>query len=128
MGWREQAECQHHPHDWWLNEALVAYSRPICARCPVAGECLAEVTAWDAQRGFEYRSAGIYAGMTTLERTGRTTSGKVKIKAATRREQGAKCVICGTHMPDRGHGTPPRYCGKMCAWKARVQRQRRSVA
>jgi hypothetical protein len=111
MGWREQAECQHHPHDWWLNEALVAYSRPICARCPVAGECLAEVTAWDAQRGFE-----------------RTTSGKVKIKAATRREQGAKCVICGTHMPDRGHGTPPRYCGKMCAWKARVQRQRRSVA
>ena len=83
--WREQAECRDDPTpDRWFVPPGDRYgidaAKAVCARCPVAAECLAEAMA-------DPSIVGVWGGTTETERA--------KVRASTPRQP-----------KDIRHGTP----------------------
>lgn len=95
--------CNGHPHpEWWLDETHRErhQARAYCKVCPVRDECRAHEADGQPVCGL--------AGGLTMEQRGR--AGQVPMKAAERRDRGSTCVVCGSHLTDRGQGHVPLYC------------------
>jgi hypothetical protein len=69
IDWRDLAACRGHPSRWWWFSAdptAVELARRVCSACPVAGPCLAEALAEEAESPWRY---GLRAGMTPAQRS-----------------------------------------------------------
>ena len=113
-GWRDLAECRGQdpnlfhpePHD----AAGRAAALEFCARCPVEGECRAEVL------GRDENPVGIIGGLSEKQRR------------VLRREVfwslPAVCSGCGVGVPRGPSGRPHRFCGPCEAADSALRRRR----
>lgn len=113
MTWLERAACAGKPTEWFFpsrsTQRMYADGKRVCAACPVRVECL------DAGRD---EPVGLWGGLSPGERLGRAG------RAVQRRATPVWCVVCGVVVPDSGHGPRRRYCGQVCAWRARYRRMK----
>lgn len=102
--WREQAECRDDPTpDRWFvppgDRYGIAAAKAVCARCPVAAECLAEAMT-------DPSTVGVWGGLSETERA--------KLRAHTPRQP--KDIQHGTPGGHRTHlGRGEQSCGPCTA-------------
>jgi WhiB family redox-sensing transcriptional regulator len=78
--WWDLAVCRDMPGDLFFPESRhgTARAKAICARCPVAGECLADQLGYERATPMAGHYAGVFGGLSAKERA--------VILAAERRE------------------------------------------
>jgi len=82
--WHDRARCRDHAHLFFppagelrdSQKRREAAARTICARCPVQGHCLAWAEAHD-----EWRSGGIWGGLTPFDKYGHRSSRPRRVSA-----------------------------------------------
>ena len=67
--WTSRAACRGHDPELWFSDQAAdrTKARRICARCPIAADCLRDALAAEGDASEKTRS-GIYAGTTPAER------------------------------------------------------------
>lgn len=110
LAWAARAACQDQDQDLFFSDAeqKIAQAKTICATCPVRTACLDEALRAEATSN----GAGIFGGLTAVERTELTTE--------QARQQAA---VQGQEPPKPRTGRRPAPCGTRSAYQRHVKKR-----